>query len=93
MKKAALLVLILLCTACPQASDPVPSAEEPALTMCTDPRPEMCTKEYMPVCGSRDTGIRCVTTPCPSEEWKTYGNKCTACADPKVFGYKPGACE
>ncbi len=35
-----------------------------------------CTREYMPVCGIKDTGIRCITSPCPSSEEKTFGNQC-----------------
>ena len=57
---------------------------------CKSPRPEICTEQYLPVCASKDTGIRCVTTPCPSEEKVTYPNACSACADPKVHGYIPG---
>lgn len=57
---------------------------------CKDPRPQMCTKEYRPVCAKKDTGIRCVTTPCPSDEDITYSNACTACTDSKVHGYTPG---
>lgn len=59
---------------------------------CEEPRPEACTKEYRPVCGMRDTGIRCVTTPCDSTEWRTYGNACMACSDKEVYGYKAGQC-
>ena len=59
---------------------------------CEEPRPEMCTREYRPVCALRDTGIRCVTMPCPSTEWKTYGNACSACADADVIGHVAGAC-
>jgi hypothetical protein len=55
-------------------------------------RPEICTREYVPVCGLRDTGIRCVTPPCPSGEWRTYGNACEACSDASVTGYTEGAC-
>lgn len=69
------------------------SAEAPdTYTQCTEPRSTMCTREYRPVCADVDTGIRCVTTPCNSSEKKTYANGCTACADPKVIGYAPGAC-
>lgn len=94
MRAVGIVALILSCTACTTEPEPVTAVEESALTMCKDPRPEICTKEYMPVCGSRDTGMRCVTEPCDgAAEWKTYGNKCTACADPKVIGYKPGVCE
>jgi len=62
-------------------------------TECHEPRPEMCTREYRPVCAKRDTGIRCVTTPCPSLENVTKSNACTACSDVKVYGYTRGACE
>ncbi|MDX1496817.1 MAG: hypothetical protein R3352_04625 [Salinisphaeraceae bacterium] len=63
------------------------------LTTCPEQRPQICTYEYNPVCGLRDTGVRCVTTPCPSSEWKTYGNACTACADNKVSVHYPGKCQ
>lgn len=60
---------------------------------CKDPRPEICTKQYDPVCAQKDTGVRCVTTPCPSTENITASNSCTACSDPKILGYTPeGAC-
>ncbi len=95
MKKISLpgLVLILGLTACNQDIPPADNHADAAMTQCADPRPEICTFEYNPVCGLQDTGIRCVTTPCPSEEWRTYGNACSACADEKVSGYKAGACE
>ena len=60
---------------------------------CSEPRPQICTREYRPVCATRDTGVRCVTTPCPSTELKTYSNGCTACSDPGVVGYQLNACE
>lgn len=91
-------LMIVLCSACANPGVPAaaPSvADKPALqmTLCPETRPEICTKEYLPVCASRDTGIRCVRAPCPSMEWKTYGNACDACADTKVFGYIKGACK
>lgn len=63
------------------------------ITECKEPRPQMCTREYRPVCGLRDTGVRCVTEPCPRTEHKTYGNACDACADSAVLSHRPGACE
>lgn len=54
--------------------------------------PTMCPLNYAPVCGQKDTGIRCVTTPCPSIENKTYGNVCQLNADKAVFLYA-GECE
>ncbi len=77
---------------CVKEDNPVPPTEEEDLIGCTDPRPEICTMEYNPVCASVDNGIRCIQAPCPSTDWKTYATGCTACADKNVYGYKPGAC-
>ena len=63
------------------------------VSVCAEPRPQACTREYRPVCADRDTGVRCVTTPCPSMERVTYPNACSACADPKVVTHTPGPCE
>lgn len=64
------------------------------ITECTEPRPEACTREYMPVCAERDTGVRCIAPPCDeATEWATYSNGCTACADADVYRYRDGACE
>ena len=77
---------------CKIASDPAGSTH-PALTECGESQRGMaCTMQYDPVCASVDTGIRCITTPCPSAEYKTYGNACSACSDEKVYGYFPGEC-
>ncbi len=63
------------------------------VVVCSEPRPRICTYDYKPVCASRDTGIRCVTTPCPSTENITYSNGCAACSDKRVISYQPGSCE
>ena len=60
---------------------------------CSDPRPQICTMDYNPVCATRDNGIRCVNTPCASTETATYANACGACADAAVFYHVPGACD
>ena len=50
-------------------------------TACTDPRPEACTRDYVPVCATlKDGGTR------------TYSNGCSACADAAVTGHRPGEC-
>lgn len=59
---------------------------------CTTPRPEECAEIYMPVCAVRDTGIRCVTSPCDSTEQVDYSNACSACRDPEVLSYTEGQC-
>lgn len=68
--------------------------ETPVLHVCTDEEQNVkgCTKEYMPVCGMVDNGIRCITNPCPSTDAITYGNGCMACAD-QAFSHYQGACE
>jgi hypothetical protein len=69
-----------------------PKSDAPKSVACTDPRPQLCTMEYAPVCATRDTGVRCITTPCPSSELKTYSTGCTACSDAKVSSWVQGAC-
>ena len=59
---------------------------------CPEKRPEICAQMYDPVCAVRDTGIRCIKAPCPSTENVTYSNGCTACSEPKVYGYRPATC-
>ena len=49
---------------------------------CKDPRPEICTLDYNPVCGLLESGER-----------RLYANGCSACADPAVTGYIPGPCQ
>lgn len=48
--------------------------------------------DYRPVCATRDSGTRCVTSPCDSTETATYANGCGACADPAVIAWVPDAC-
>lgn len=78
------------------APEPSGSAASPSLGFerC-DPehRPEMCTKEFRPVCGEVDNGVRCVKAPCPSTDKKPFGNACEACANPKTTGYWPAPCD
>ncbi|MEN8210210.1 MAG: hypothetical protein ABFR31_00710 [Thermodesulfobacteriota bacterium] len=50
--------------------------------LCEDPRPELCTMDYVPVCGKLIDG-----------SLKTYSNGCSACSDKKVIGYKPHPCQ
>lgn len=61
-------------------------------TECEAPRPELCTEQYAPVCATRDSGVRCFTTPCPATEKISYSNACSACADARVFYHKLGEC-
>ena len=77
----ALIVSVgLACASSPQESDD--AVEEPPVTSCAEPRSQVCTMEYIPVCGHRYDGER-----------KTYPNACSACSDSEVSGRHPGACE
>jgi hypothetical protein len=85
-------LMLSLLVGCSHAADEPPRGAI-AVTECTEPRPQLCTMDYQPVCAQRDTGVRCVTTPCPSSEWKTYSNGCSACSDANVSGYRGGSCD
>ncbi len=52
------------------------------VTSCVEPRPQLCTREYNPVCALHDDG-----------RMTTASTACTACTDSMVSGYYPGACE
>ncbi len=84
---------MLVLAGCVGGGPDAPGDEAAKLIECTNPRPQVCTQQYDPVCALRDTGIRCVTTPCDSTEWRRYSNACMACADPDVYGYQPFDCK
>jgi len=48
---------------------------------CADPRPEICTMDYQPVCGFNSDNSS-----------KTYSNACTACSHKKVIKYIKSDC-
>ncbi len=52
------------------------------LSQCQEPRPQVCTSDYMPVCGQLAAGLH-----------KTYPNGCTACVDPAVSAFRPASCQ
>jgi len=56
--------------------------ESDALVTCPEPRPQMCTMDYRPVCAQMKDGSS-----------KEYSNGCTSCSDPNVSGYRDGACK
>ena len=93
-----LILLLAACSQAPVASEPAPPpSDAPAQAknepvMCKEPRLEVCTMIYQPVCATRDTGVRCIRAPCPSEEQVTKSSSCNACSDPKVISYVQGEC-
>jgi len=53
-----------------------------AQTVCTNPRLQVCTMDYRPVCGRIEDGSS-----------KTYSNGCTACSDVTVTSHTEGPCK
>lgn len=37
-----------------------------------------CTAQYDPVCAKVTGNLQCITTPCPTHEYRTFGNACEA---------------
>lgn len=52
------------------------------ITLCKEPRPQVCTMEYVSVCARIEGGSA-----------KTYSSGCSACADAVVKSYKSKACK
>ena len=83
MKMAiVLLPPFLLVGACSNGGT-APPADAPgsSRTICSSPRPQMCTMDYSPVCGTHADGSRA-----------TYSNGCTACSNAWVESWQPGEC-
>ncbi len=82
------MVMIVLLTgytavACAQSSALEESvSSRPVLATCEEPRPQLCTMQFDPVCGLT-----------ADNQYKTYSNACSACSDASVSGHNPGACE
>ena len=76
MRFACVLGMLLLLAAC-ASQQPAPSL----ITQCADPRPQVCTMEYAPVCAALNAGGS-----------REYSSACNACADDAVTGYADGAC-
>ncbi|MEX1285184.1 MAG: Kazal-type serine protease inhibitor [Desulfobacterales bacterium] len=56
--------------------------DEEQMIACKEPRLQLCTQDYRPVCTVRQDG-----------SYKTYFNGCSACSDPAVSRYHEGTCE
>ncbi len=71
---------LLMLGACATSSPDKPMVPAGA-TVCEDPRPQVCTMDYRPVCGTHQDG-----------SVKTYSNGCGACSNPEVTFWIEGAC-
>lgn len=82
--KSLLVSLSILSVSCASYDQKNDMRNEPGaldLIICENPRPEICTREYNPVCGTLKDGST-----------KTGATGCTSCSDTEVVGYKMGAC-
>ena len=52
-----------------------------ATVQCSEPRPQFCTQEYLPVCATLRDGTE-----------RTLPNSCSACSDTNVIIYRLGEC-
>lgn len=77
-----LLLLNVLISACAAYAEKDVNSSASNLIMCEEPRPQICTREYNPVCATYTDGSK-----------KTGSTGCTACAEYAVVGYTMGACE
>ncbi len=82
MMSRNLLVLVtsLLLGACASGS-PDKALAVAGATVCEDPRPQVCTMDYTPVCANLQDG-----------SVKTYPNGCGACVDANVKSWVVDAC-
>ena len=81
MKKLVyILPVLLLFTACGDGDSSTGTGNR--FVACQDPRPQVCTLEYDPVCGTLTDGSS-----------KLFATDCTACSDPSVVGFTMGACD
>ena len=85
LSTAALLALGLLifaaCASVPMTDSTLKTVNSESLTFCTEPRPQICTMDYQPVCAELKDGRS-----------KTYSNGCSSCSDANVVGYHDGEC-
>lgn len=81
----SLVSLSLLVLGCATTNTEKNNLNEPGILdviICEEPRPQICTREYNPVCATLKDG-----------SIKTGSTGCTSCSDAEVVSYKMGACD
>ena len=73
------LLMVLLLASCAASGDQ--EVADQAITQCLDPRPQICTLDYRPVCAILADGRR-----------EEFSNGCSACSNPEVSGWVADIC-
>ncbi len=78
----SLLLITVACETTVAQNTDSESPKEISIVKCTEPRPQICTNEYKPVCATLKNTKK-----------ETYATGCTACADKYVISYIQNVCE
>lgn len=78
IKSLSLIIGAIVISACSTTST---TSTDNNTTQCEEPRPQMCTMEYMPVCATLADGSN-----------KTFASGCSACGDSEVKSYTDNEC-
>jgi len=82
MTKLLMLLWFTLTLAACAYSDKNNTTEPEALITCKEPRPQICTREYNPVCATLKDGST-----------QTMATGCTACSNYQITAYEMGQCK
>jgi hypothetical protein len=85
IKPLTIAAIITCLSACANVGNEQSEGLDLFQNVCTEPRPEICTREYRPVCAQVKTDQGVVL--------KTYATGCTACGDSQVLAYQDEACK
>ncbi len=78
----AVLLTLLSLQACSRNTHHADIETENERVICLEPRPEVCTMDYQPVCALLKNG-----------SYKNYSNGCSACSDLAVVSYLDEPCK
>ena len=75
------MLMLLMLTSCAYSNEKEAVGMDASI-ICKEPRSQLCTREYNPVCSTLADGSS-----------RTDSTGCTACADSKVVSYIMGECK
>ena len=81
IRSVAAVLLGWILAGCGSSATNSPDMVEQDMEMCPEVRPQVCTMDYTPVCGTTISGR------------EIFSNGCSACANSEVIGYAAGECD